>query len=349
MKNITAKNTLLITLLLFLSCRIFSQSIDQTLSNLSSDAVIKYSEPAITAFSSNMNAGWFSGLPSTSTIDIHAKLRFIGIGSFFSDDIRNFSSTGNFRFTEEQADEILSESNISPLYYEQVKDEMLSKEWEVIIAGPTITGSRDEHVTVEFPGGEIQGQTVEPYTVTLEDVKGYLDNSSLLPTPALQLDVSGVAGTGISIRYFRGIDVKKLGNITIYGAGIVHNVTYWFSDPIPLDIGFGLYFQKFDIGDAFTNSASQFGLYVSKSVGVIVTFVPYMGLTYESSHSKLDYNYNFDTSEGPQTARIKVDYGTDNSVGFIIGSALNFPVVSVNVDFKFGQTQTGSVGLGFGF
>lgn len=349
MKRTLAKITIIISLLLLVSVKTYTQSMDETLSNLSSDAVTKYSEPAITAFSSNMNAGWFSGLPLATTLGFHAKLRFVGIGSFFSDDIRRFSTIGYFQFTEEQADEILSESNISPLYYEQVKSEMLSREWEVTIEGPTITGSRDEHVTVVFPGDEIQGQTVEPYTITLVDVKGYLDNSSLLPTPALQLDVSGVAGTGISLRYFTGVDIKKLGMITIYGAGIVHNINYWFADPVPVDIGFGLYFQRFDIGDAFTNTASQFGLYMSKSVGVIVTFVPYAGLTYENSHSKMDYDYRFDTPDGPQTARISVDYGSENTVGFVIGSTLNFPVVSLNVDFKFGQTQTGTVGLGFGF
>jgi hypothetical protein len=357
MKSTIAKIILLIPLLLFLSEITYSQTIDETLSNLSSDAVTKYSEPAITTFSSNMNSGWFSGLPSASTLGFHAKLRFVGIGSFFG-STKNFSTNGTYRFTENQVNEILSNSQLEQQYYDDVKEAILGESWDVTIEGPTINGSRDEHVTVTFPTQVIhidQGDfIIEEYTLELEDVKGYLNEATLLPTPALQLDLSGFAGTGISLRYFTGVDIRKLGNITFYGAGITHNINYWLSDPIPVDIGVGLYFQKFDIGSAFTNTATQFGLFASKSLGTIVTFVPYAGLTYESSHSKMNYDYVYDiVIEGvgtiQQIARIKVDYGNENSVGFIIGSTLNFPVVSVNADFKFGQTQTGSVGLGFGF
>ena len=68
----------------------FSQSIEETLSNISSGAVIKYTEPVIDAFGSSMNSGWFTGLPSSSN-GIHAKLRVVGIGSFFSNNLRTFN------------------------------------------------------------------------------------------------------------------------------------------------------------------------------------------------------------------------------------------------------------------
>jgi len=60
-----------------------------------------------------MNSGWFTGLPSSSN-DIHAKLRFVGVGSFFTDDLRRFSYVGNLRLTSPQVDEILISSGYDP-------------------------------------------------------------------------------------------------------------------------------------------------------------------------------------------------------------------------------------------
>lgn len=122
-------------LLQHFTMKIYSQSIAETLSNLSSDAVLKYSEPVISAFGSSMNSGWFTGLPS-STNGFHAKLRFVGVGSFFSDDLRTFNHTGNLRLTSAQVDEILISSGYNPNTipnYESVKNEILSRDWEVFL------------------------------------------------------------------------------------------------------------------------------------------------------------------------------------------------------------------------
>jgi hypothetical protein len=174
-----------LTILLFISLfllhsqsKIFAQSIGETLSNLSSDAVVKYSEPVIGAFGSSMNSGWFTGLPA-STNGIHAKLRFVGVGTFFSDDFRTFSHTGSLRLTSAQVDEILISSGYNPSTipnYESMKNEILSRDWEVSFNGPTITGNYDDYLKVDFPSAEIQGYTVEQYTLELTDVRGYLNN-----------------------------------------------------------------------------------------------------------------------------------------------------------------------------
>lgn len=329
-----------------------SQSIDETLSYLSSDAATEYSQPAVTAFGSNMGSGWFTGLPPAATLDFHARLRFVGVGSFYNDEVRRFSTTGVFQYTSEQADEILSASGINPASfpnYDDIKNELLNQQWEVKFEGPTIIGSGDEFVSIEFPGTNIQGVTVDPYKAELTDVRGFLNNSTMLPTPALQLDLFGFAGTGISIRYFTGVDISNLGEMKVWGAGLVHNINYWFSDPVPIDIGFGYYYQQFDIGDAFKNIASQAGLYISKSLGSVVSVVPYAGVTYETSKSKLDYNYKFDTPTGPQEINLSVDYKEENLVGLTIGTTINLPVLSLNFDYKFAQSQTGTIGIGFGF
>ena len=72
-----------------------------------------------------MNSGWFTGLPSSSN-GIHAKLRVVGIGSFFSNNFRTFNYQGDLRFTSQQVDEILNASGINQGIvpnYEEIKNE----------------------------------------------------------------------------------------------------------------------------------------------------------------------------------------------------------------------------------
>ena len=339
----------LIIILFFSSLK--AQSIHETLASLSQDAAIEYSEPVITAFGSGLNAGWFSGLPSASN-GIHAKLRFVGVGTLFRNDVKRFSTTGNFRFTEGQVSEILSASGFTPHSspnYNEIKNELLEQDWEVTINGPTINGDKEEHVQIFFPGGIVQGENIQSYTVTLEEIGGFLDNQEFLPTPAMQLDLSSFLGTGVSFRYFKGIDIYDLGQINIWGGGLVHNINYWFEEEFPIDIGFGYYFQKFDVGDNFTNSASQFGIYLSKQFGSVISVVPYASLTYESSKTDINYTYEFDTPAGTQSIDVLLDYDKDSTVGVIIGTTINMAILSLNFDFKLAKTQTGTVALGFGF
>ncbi|MFI5237970.1 MAG: DUF6588 family protein, partial [Ignavibacteriales bacterium] len=211
-KNIK-KISQIIILFFVMAVNIHSQSIGETFSNISSGAVLKYAEPVIDAFGSSMNSGWFTGLSSPEN-GFHFKIRFVGVGSFFSDELRTFNYVGQIRLTSEQVDEIMISSGYDPnnfQNYEEIKNEILSREWEVNFNGPTITGDEADYLRVDFPEAVVQGQTINSYTLEINDVRGYLDNIELLPSPALQLDLGSVAGTGVSFRYFRGINIYDLG------------------------------------------------------------------------------------------------------------------------------------------
>lgn len=360
MKNIFSLAAPLLLFILLLNNKTNSQSISQTLSVLSSDAAVQYSEPAIKAFEAAMNTGWFSGLPSADN-GFHLKLRIVGIGSVFSNDVRNFSTMGEFRFSSKQVDEILNESGITEdnvINYKDIKNEILSQDWDVQIEGPTIIGSNDEYLHVKFPGienveielpnGTKRNKQINGYTVTVQEVKGFLDNLSFLPTPAIQLDFSSVLGTGLSFRYFNGINVENLGKINILGIGLVHNIKYWLRSSFPLNIGAAFYYQNFDVGSVFKNTATKIGIYFSKDIGSFIVFSPYTGISYESSTTKVNYDYKFDTPAGVQDVKIKVNYEPLNYVALTLGATIDFPVVTLNFDFKFAETQAASIGLGFG-
>ncbi len=328
-----------------------SQSIDETLSHLSSDAGSAYVGPVISAFGSNMNSGWVNGLPPATLFGLHFQVRLVVIGSFLQDANRTFFTSGQFSYTSIQADDILQASGFDPintLNYDDMKDEILSQEWQVNIAGPTITGSGDEDVKVEFPGAEIQGETVGSHVTTLRGVSGFLDNLSIFPQPAVQLDIGNVIGTSASIRYFPSVDIQDVGKVSLWGVGLLHNIGFWFNNPLPIELGLGFFYQKLDVGDIFVNKSTQFGVYLSKTLGVVISFTPYMGVTYESSSTSVSYTFNFDTPIGPQNTNIAFDRESINNVALTIGGALNLPVVSLNVDYKIAKIKTLTLGLSFG-
>lgn len=352
MKKIILFRKMLIGILLLLPVgNMQAQSLEETLSHLSSDAGSAYVEPVISAFGSNMNSGWVNGVPPASLVGVHFQVRLIAVGSFLQDTKRTFLTSGKFRYTSLEADDILQASGFNPSNtpnYDDLKNEILSQEWQVDIAGPTITGSGNENVKVEFPGAEIQGETIGSYVTTLTGASGFLDNLSIFPQPAVQLDIGNVIGTSASFRYFPSLDIKDVGKISLWGFGLLHNIGFWFKNPLPVELGVGFFYQKLDVGNIFENNSTQFGVYLSKTLGVIISFTPYIGVTYESSSTSVSYTYNFDTPAGPQKTIISFDLNGVNSVGLTIGGSLNLPVVSLNVDYKIAKIKTLTLGLSFG-
>jgi len=185
MKKYFLQSILSILLVISFSDKTNSQSINKTLSVLSSEVAVKYTDPAVSAFRAALNSGWFSELPS-STNGLHIKLRIVGTGSTFSSSVRNFSTQGKFHFSSTQADKILEASGYSKddYYYNDIKNYILEQTWNVKIEGPTIIGSNKDYLKVEFPGKDIpidvagttQYLTVNSYSVSEEEVKGFLNN-----------------------------------------------------------------------------------------------------------------------------------------------------------------------------
>lgn len=350
-KIILFRNVLIGILLLFSVRNMQAQSLEETLSHLSSDAASAYVKPIISAFGSNMNSGWVSGVPSATLLGLHIQLRIIAAGSFLDDANKTFSTSGKFRYTSSQADDILQASGFDPSStpnYDNIKDDILSQEWQVDITGPTITGSGDEFVKIVFPSTNIQGETIGQDTIALTGVSGFLDNLPIFPQAILQLDVGKVAGTNLSLRYFPAVDIKDMGKISLWGIGIMHNPGFWLKKPLPIDIGLGFFYQKLAVGNIFENRSTQFGIYISKKLGMIISFTPYIGITYESSSTSVSYTFDFDTPAGSQKTDISFDLDGENNVGLTIGGTLNLPVVSLNVDYKIAKIKTITVGLSLG-
>jgi len=335
-----------------------AQSLEETLSNLSSGAGKAYVAPVVSAFGSNLNSGWVSKVPEATKFKLHLDLKIIAAGSFFSDEQKRFNSTGKFFFNSQQVDQILQNSGYtsSSPGYAQLKAEMQAREFEVNFAGPTIVGSDKENLKITFPQQSItannQTFTVNSYTLAIDEVKGLLKDLSILPTPGVQFTGGTVFGTNVAIRYFPKVKVTdELGDFSLWGIGAIHNPGAFLMKPLPVDIAISYFSQSMKVGDVFESTAGQFGIYAGKTFGMLFSISPYVGLIVESSKTKVAYDYQSNQVINgvpvPKT-RINFELEGENKTGFVIGFGLKLGFVNLNADYKAAKTSTASAGISFG-
>ncbi|OGV08198.1 MAG: hypothetical protein A2499_05805 [Stygiobacter sp. RIFOXYC12_FULL_38_8] len=345
---------LMAAVLFILSFSVKAQSLEETLSKLSSTAGKSYVAPVISAFGSNLNSGWVSQVPSATRVGFHLDVKIAAMGSFFSDENKNFNTSGKFFFTSSQVDQILASSGVSSTnpQYASLKNELMKTELEVNFSGPTIVGSKNEYLKINFPGKTVQGVNLAKTNFDVTAVKGFLDELPVFPTAAPQLTVGTVMGTNVSFRYLPDVDIEDMGKFTFFGIGAIHNPGVWFPNPLPVDIGVGYFTQKMKVGDIFESTANQFGLYVSKTFGLVISITPYAGLVSENSKTTVSYDYQSnETVNGVQVPKTKLSFELEgeNTTGFVVGFTLHLAAVNINADYKVAKTKTASAGISFGF
>jgi hypothetical protein len=188
-----------------------------------------------------------------------------------------------------------------------------------------------------------QQVTLAGTSVNIDKAQGYLGNLKALPTGAIQINGGTVFGTNIAVRFFPSVDIKNLGKFSMWGIGFIHNISVWFPNPLPIDLGVGYFYQKLKVGDIFNSDANQFGIYASKTFSI---FTPYVGLTTEKSNTTISYTYHAVT--GDTGTNISFQQNGDNSTGAVVGLSLNLYLFKVNVDYKAAKINTLSAGLTFG-
>ncbi|MBU1099824.1 MAG: hypothetical protein KKA84_05400 [Bacteroidetes bacterium] len=353
-KNLFAVVVLVVSFLLSTTLvQAQSQGLAETLGNLSSTAGAAYVAPIVTSFGSNLNSGWFSGAPKATKLGFDIKLRIIGVGSFFTDDQKVLSTSGLFSFTDDQMDLLLQNAaGLTPgsQEFSTLKSYMqANNNWEVHFSGPTIIGDGDTPLHITFPGQVINGENFTEYDLIMEDVKGYLNELPVLPSVAAQIDIGTFMGTQASFRWFPEMDVQDLGKFKFFGFGILHNPEVWFNDPLPIDLGIGFFTQTMEVGSIFKSTATQYGVYASKTFGAGISITPYVGLTMETSNTEVAYDYAFSGPGGiTETARIGFELEGENKAGVTLGASINLLFINLSVDYKMAKTKTVSGAISFG-
>jgi hypothetical protein len=355
-----SKKLLLLSLVfgIFTAAYTKAQSLEETLSKLSSTAGAAYVKPVVTGFGSNLNSGWVSQFPEASIFKLHVDVKIIAMGSLYTDDAKTFSTTGQFYLTTTQIDAILQGSGFQKgtSAYNNMVTVMQSRAFDVNFSGPTVIGSKSDYLKINFPGQTIAYSggsfTVQSATLNVQEVKGFLDGISALPTAAVQVTVGTFFGTNVAIRYFPDTDFKDMGKFSFWGAGLIHNIGIWFPNPLPLDVSVGYFIQKMKVGSIFESTASELGIYASKTFGSVISFTPYVGATTETSKTTVTYSYQTNqTINNVQVpaAQISMDLEGENTAGLLAGFNIHLAAVNINADIKLAKTKTASAGISFGF
>lgn len=336
--------------------------LQETLSNLSADAAKAYVSPIVSAFGANMNSGWIHRAVPNKTFGIDFEFGLVAMGTLFGDDSKTFSSTGKFRFNHEQASQLAQ--GISNTWGERdsVIKYMTQEEFTVGISGPTIVGSKNDKLVISFGGKTFtvqtpfgpQSETVQPDTISLEGVSGFLEDLPALPLAAPQLTVGTFFGTAISIRYLPDVEIDKdLGKFKYFGFGIQHNPSRWIPVPMPIDISLGFFTQNMEVGTIFKSTATSFGLYASRTFGPgFLSVTPYAGFMFESSEITVKYDFELENTPTPgSTTVLPIEFKVEgeNKSRFLVGASFKLGIFNINADYNIGKYNSASAGLAFNF
>ncbi len=347
MKNKITILSVLFSIIFLLNSK--AQTLEETLLKISGDASKSYVLPIGSAFGSNLNSGWVRRAPSASKFSLDIDFNFVVMATFFGDNSKTFSSSGDFRFSRAQAEQIVP-ATITGAIRNSIIEKIIGKYFNVSISGPTIVGSKSDSVRVIFPGAVIQGQNLGSKTIVLP-VSGFLEDLPVLPLAAPQLTVGTLYGTSVSLRILPEVEINKdLGKFKFSGFGIQHNPAVWLPFDLPLNVSLGYFTQSLGVGTIFNSSSSIFGIYASKKFGPSgLSIEPYGGLSFESSKIEVSYDVTFDSPTGPVPSKISYEMEGENSTRLTLGTNLNIGPVTLSIDYNISKYSALSGSLGFGF
>lgn len=170
-----------------------------------------------------------------------------------------------------------------------------------------------------------------------------LIDASLFPFAAPQLTVGGIAGTEALVRF---VSTPSFGNddqfpkATLFALGARHNVGKYLGI-LPVDLGVGVMYSSFKIGDIVKVTGVTAGVSASKTMSILTV---YGLLAWEKSTMNLHY-----TSTDPAVSgTVDVDLNGANSFRTGAGVELKLAFVRLFADANIGSVTHFSGGLSFG-
>lgn len=346
--------SVLVLLILCLSNISSGQSLQETLERLSESGGKSYVAPIVSGFGANLNGGWFHRSPRASMIGFDLEVGIVAMGTFFADETKTFSSTGNFRFTTQQAQALADRSNAPLQFRTDVRNAILSQEFSVAFSGPTIAGSKKDSVRALFPGKTITVNTIAgPQQYTLQSqtfalpVTGLLEEAPLLPFVTPQITIGTVLGSQFTFRYLPELELDPaIGKLKYFGYGVQHNPAVWLGeDKLPFELSAAFFKQDLSVGSIFESKATSFGVNASKRLGWgFINLTPYVGFMLESSSMKFTYDYSVDTPAGKIPQAVQFELEGENTSRFTLGLSFKLLLINVNVDYNIGNYNSITAG-----
>src|ERR1035441_10115312 len=133
------KLNLLLLLTILFAFNLFPQNdLQTTLQNLSKDAATAYVGQVVSAGGADLNSGCIHRVPKATIFGIDIELGVVAMGTFFSNSNKTFSTSGTFRFNNQQAGQLVDALN--PNLPTQVRttliNQIIQQDINVGISGP---------------------------------------------------------------------------------------------------------------------------------------------------------------------------------------------------------------------
>ncbi len=345
-----------IVLLLTVGLWAQNQSLEETLQQLSADAAQQYVAPISSALGSNFNGAWMHKAPKAKTLGLDIEIGFVAMGSFFSTEDQHFAVDGQFTFSYNEAQQL-----VSGVTNATVKNELIAQltttPSQVKISGATVIGRSDDYITINFPGGTYQtsaGAVNLPAQDVVLPIAGFgeMAEVNLLPLLTPQLTIGTIMGTQFVLRYVPEVTLNaELGKLSYVGFGFQHNPFVWLaSNPLPFDLAVGYFTQQAQVGDLFDLKASAWGVNSSKQFGFrFLNITPYAGFLMEKVTMDVKYQYIVQSPTGPLPQNIAFTLEGKNKMRYVVGLNLRFLIVNLNVDYNISEYNSFTAGLNVAF
>ncbi|MFQ5797157.1 MAG: DUF6588 family protein [Bacteroidota bacterium] len=334
---------------------LLGQTLQENLEKLAEDAAKGYVSPIVSGFGADLNSGWYHRAPKGTKFSINLEFGLIGMGAFFSDEHRTFSTSGSFNFDQPTAEQMIPDIQ-NPTLRNALIDSLVSSPFAVTIFGPTVVGSEADSITVALASGNITlrdpitgRDTTFALLPAVLPVTGLLEDAPLLPLAAPQISVGTVLGTALTLRYLPAIELNdEIGKLKYFGFGIQHNPSVWFPMPLVVDVSVGFFTQKLTVGDLFESNATHFGIQASKTFGPgLLSLTPYLGVGWESSTMRFTYTFIGTSVGGSFAVPVDFELEGENTTRLTAGVSLKLAIFNINADYSLGNTKTASIGLMF--
>lgn len=324
-----------------------------TVKKLTGPVAKPYLSPIANGFGANLNTGWSSRVPKAKYLGFDLQFGVVAMGANVGNDSKDFSVQDNYRFTRADAEKLTEGITYAPAR-ESIINQIIARDFNVTISGATAIGKKDNTVKVQT-GAERFSYMGQNYDIPAQaiDLKigGLTNEISYVPLAVPQLTIGTIFGTQATVRYLPTFknESEDLGTIELKysGFGIQHNPAIWFSNPLPVDLAVGFFTQKLTISDMFESTATEYGIYASRTFGPgFLNVTPYAGFSMQSS--KMTVNYTVESSElGSVPVNLELEGGNKSKIS--VGAAFKIFLLNLNVDYNIAKYNTFSAGVGFIF
>lgn len=226
----------------------FSQSLNSSLANLSTDVAQVYISPLISGYGSDMNSGWVQRVPEAKKIDFHFSAGIVFMGSLMGNANKHFSQSSNIILSSQQADMLTAAYNSQPQLKQFLMNHLTKNPIPVTVSGATIIGSKNDTVNF-YVSPSTYYYNGQPLTLPGQRFNigfgGILDNLNVFTMFAPQITIGTLLGTEVTFRivpksFFAG---SNLNGSYCYGVGIQHNPLSYFNHPPLFDLSLGVFYQ----------------------------------------------------------------------------------------------------------